>query len=63
MMVDGALFRLEGNRNYLLEVNHRNLCNVIHTNTEYIFVDPDDFSGARGAAARAICKNMESHVV
>ena len=63
MMVDGALFRLECNRNYLLEVNHRNLCNVIHTNTEYIFVDPDDFSGARGAAARAICKNMESHVV
>lgn len=62
MMIDGALFQLEENRQFLLDVNYRNLCNVIHTDTEYLFLEPDAFSGARGAAARAICKHMEAHV-
>lgn len=62
VVIDGALFRWEENRRYLLEVNHRNLCNVIHTDTEYLFVDPDETSGARGAAARAIGEHMEPSI-
>ena len=61
MFIDGELFRAAQNRQQLLSVIRRNLCNVIRTDTEFIFVDPDDFSGARGAAALAICKNLETY--
>ena len=59
MVIDGLLFTREENRKYLLDVNYRNLCNVVQTDTQFIFAEPDDFGGARGAAARAIFKNLE----
>lgn len=61
MFIDGELFRAAHNRQHLLAVIRRNLCNVIHTDTKFIFVDPDEFSGARGAASLAICKNLETY--
>lgn len=61
MFIDGELFRAEPNRCQLLEVVRHNLCNVIRPDTEFIFVEPDDFSGARGAASLAICKNLETY--
>lgn len=61
MFIDGKLFLAMRNRRLLLDVIHRNLCNVIHTDTEFIFIDPDEFSGARGAAALSICKKLETY--
>ncbi len=60
LFIDGKLFQAEYNRGLLLDVIRRNLCNVIHMDTEFIFIDPDEFSGARGAAALSICKNLET---
>lgn len=61
MFIDGELFQAEQNRQQLMGVTHRNLCNVIRTDTEFFFVEPDEYSGARGAAALAICKNLEAY--
>lgn len=62
MMIDGDLFCREENRAYLLETDRRNRRNPSHAATRFVFLEPDAFSGARGAAARAIFKNMEAHV-
>ena len=61
MFVDGVLFREERNQALLREVVNRNLCNVIHTDTEFIFVESHDFSGANGAAALAIYNSLENY--
>ncbi len=39
----------------------QNLCSVIRTGTEFIFVEPDAFSGAMGAAV-SICQDLETYV-
>ncbi len=61
MLIEGKLFQLQENRDSLLQTVRRNLCNVIRSDTEYVFVAPDSFSGARGAAAMAICKDLETY--
>ena len=62
MLIEGKLFCRQENRELLLEVVRRNLCSVIRTGTRFIFVEPDAFSGAMGAAAVSICKNLETYV-
>lgn len=54
MFIDGVLFGVPENREQLLNVIHTNLCNALHPGTEFRFVEPDDYSGANGAAALAI---------
>ncbi len=61
MLIEGKLFCRQENRERLLEVVRRNLCSVIRTG-EFIFVEPDPFSGAVGAAAVSICKDLETYV-
>lgn len=61
MFVDGVLFSAENNQALLREIVHRNLCNVIRTDTEFIFVKSHDFSGANGAAALAIYNSLENY--
>lgn len=63
LFIDSALFGPKKNRDQLLEIVRGHLCNVIHMDTEYIFIEPDDYSGARGAACLAICKNLEMYGV
>ena len=60
MFIDGVLFGTAENQDKLLEMMKGNLCSVIRTDTEFIFVKPDDFSGAEGAAALAIYNSLES---
>ena len=60
MLVEGELFRAECNRSRLRSVVDENLCQVIHTDGQFIFVEPDEYGGAMGAAARAIGKSLES---
>lgn len=62
MLIEGKLFFRQENRDRLLEVVRRNLCSVIRRGTEFIFVEPDVFSGAMGAAAVSICKDLETYV-
>ena len=61
MFIDGVLFSSEENQERLWEIVNRNLCNVIHTDTEFIFVKSHDYSGANGAAALAIYNSLENY--
>lgn len=58
MMIEGELFRNEENRAALMEAIGRNMCGVIRSETRFEFVEPDCMSGARGAAAMAICREL-----
>lgn len=62
MLIEGKLFLRQENRERLLEVVRQNLCNTIRQGTEFLFVDPEPCSGAVGAAAVAICKDLETYV-
>ena len=62
MLIEGKLFCRPSNWDRLLEVVRQNLCGVIRTGTQFIFVEPDPFSGAMGAAAMAICKDLETYI-
>ena len=39
-----------------------NLCGVIRRGTRFLYEEPDPFSGAAGAAAMAICKDLETYI-
>lgn len=60
MLIEGKLFRSQGNRRMLLDVVHRNICKVTRTDTDFVFVEPDNLSGARGAAAVAIFHDLQA---
>ena len=62
MLIEGSLFRRPDNWERFLKVVRRNLCGVIHSGTRFIFVEPDPLSGAKGAAAMAICKDLETYI-
>lgn len=62
MLIEGKLFCDPANRRRLAEVVRQNLCGVVRVGTEFIFVEPDEFSGSRGAAAVAICKDLETYI-
>ncbi len=60
MLIEGELFRSQNNRQLLLDVVHHNICKVTGTDTHFVFVEPDPFSGARGAAAVAIFHDLQT---
>ena len=60
MLIEGELFRSQDNRRMLLDVVRRNICTVTRTDTEFVFVEPDNLSGARGAAAVAIFHDLQA---
>lgn len=60
MLIEGELFRSPDNRRMLLDVVHRNICKVTRTDTDFVFVEPDNLSGARGAAAVAIFHDLQA---
>lgn len=62
MLIEGRLFSRPENWVQLMDVVRQNLCGVIRTGTRFLFVEPDPFSGAAGAAAMAICKNLETYI-
>lgn len=59
VLIDCKLFGEEHNRNLLLNTANLNLCNKTYQGTEFIFVEPDKGSGAKGAAAVVINKSLE----
>ena len=62
MLIEGRLFSRPENWEHLLEVVRLNLCGVIRRGTRFLFVEPDPFSGPAGAAAMAICKDLETYI-
>ena len=62
MLIEGRLFSRPENWEHLLEVVRLNLCGVIRRGTRFLFVEPDPFSGAAGAAAMAISKDLETYI-
>ena len=62
MLIEGRLFSRPEDWEHLLEVVRLNLCGVIRRGTRFLFVEPDPFSGAAGAAAMAICKDLETYI-
>lgn len=59
LLIDGELFQSPTNRRQLLDVARRNICKVTRGDTNFIFVEPDRYSGARGAAAVAIAHGLQ----
>lgn len=63
LLLEGNLFQHEANRTYLTEMIQKNLyCAVPSDRTKTFFMDADRFSGARGAAAVAIRKELEEYI-
>lgn len=60
MLIEGKLFQNMQNRTDLLDVVSHNLYNKIHTDTEFHFMDANNFTGAIGAAAVAVNADLES---
>lgn len=59
ILIDCKLFGEEDNRTLLLDTANMNLCNKTYRGTEFVFVEPDKGSGAKGAAAVVINKSLE----
>ena len=58
LMVEGQLFTNTNNRQTMLDIVNDNLYSTIK-DAGFVFVDPDDRSGALGAAATAIQDYLE----
>ena len=61
MTIEGKLFRNKDNQDMLSDVVQQNLCSVIRSHTELVFVEPNHLSGAKGAAALAIFRDLETY--
>lgn len=62
MLIEGKLFRNVQNQVYLRDIIKQNLYSSIHSMTKFTFVEANDLSGALGAAAVAISRDLESYV-
>lgn len=63
MTIEGKLFRNQANQEALMNVVRQHLCSVIRSHTQLAFVEPDCLSGARGAAALSIFRDLETYGV
>lgn len=62
MLIEGKLFGNMRNQVYLRDIIARNLYSSAHSSTKFTFVRADNLSGALGAAAVAISRDLESYV-
>lgn len=62
ILVDSHLFRNKKNRDQLMDVIHKNLYTATNIDTNFIFVEPDEYSGARGAAAVAVQNDLKTFI-
>lgn len=62
IFIDGILFRNEENREYLMEVIHKNLYRATLTDIHIHFIDAEPQSGAKAAAAVAIRDDLGSYL-
>lgn len=62
ILIDSHLFQNQKNKDYLTKVIHQNLYTATNTDTTFIFVDPNEFSGAEGAAAVAVQNDLKTFI-
>ena len=62
MVIECALFQSERNKERLLEVIHKNLFTATITEVNFTFMPPDELSGAVGAAAVAIQRDLTTYI-
>lgn len=61
LLIEGKLFQSEENQRRLLKTVRRNLYTT-HADTRFLFIEPEASSGARGAAAMAILKDLNTYI-
>ena len=61
MFIEGLLFERQENKELLLDVINKNLYSATHAHTDVVFLQPDIYSGAMGAAAVAVKENLENY--
>lgn len=62
ILIDSHLFQNQKNKDLLMEVIHKNLYTATNMDTNYIFVEPNEFSGAEGAAAVAVQNDLKTFI-
>lgn len=62
VLIEGKLFQNGENREVFMEAVRRCMNGVICAGTQFEFVEPDCLGGARGAAAMAICRDLETYI-
>ena len=62
MLIEGRIFSNTKNKEHFLSTIQENQFRLTDTKTRLIFIDYDDFSGAKGAAAVAIRNNLEHYI-
>ena len=62
MLIEGRIFSNPKNREHFLNTIKENQFRLSDTKTQLIFIDYDDYSGAKGAAAVAIRKDLETYI-
>lgn len=62
ILIDSHLFQSQKNQDQLMNVIHKNLYTATNVDTEFIFVEPNEFSGAEGAAAVAIQNDLKTFI-
>jgi len=62
MLIEGNLLRENSNRTKLLKVIYKNLYSTTIEDVRFEFMETDDFSGAKGAAAVAIRRELETYI-
>ncbi|WP_215699016.1 ROK family transcriptional regulator [Clostridium sp. MCC353] len=62
MLIEGRIFSNPKNKEHFLNTIRENQFRLSDTKTQLIFIDYDDFSGAKGAAAVAIRANLEQYI-
>ncbi len=62
ILIDGHIFQNQKNKDQLMDVIAQNLYTATNMDTNYIFVEPDEFSGAVGAAAVAVQNDLKTFI-
>ena len=62
MLIESKLYNTPENRRLMLEVIHKNLYTETIQDVKFNFVPHDEFSGALGAVAAAVRRDMEEYV-
>ncbi|MDF2510743.1 MAG: hypothetical protein K0S04_609 [Herbinix sp.] len=62
ILIDSHLFQSQKNQEQLMSVIHKNLYTATNMDTEFLFVEPNEFSGAEGAAAVAVQNDLKTFI-
>ncbi len=62
ILIECNLFQNEKNKTQLLDTIYKNLYTATNIDTNFIFVSPNEYSGAEGAAAVAVQNDLKTYI-